>query len=237
MNQSSYKFEVCILTISKTNRLSLVEQVVSQIESLIESGEWKIGNQIPPEMDLIQQFDVSRNTLREAVRSLVYAGLLVTKQGKGTFVRSSSALGAAIERRIQQSSILETLEVRHALEREGAQLAALRRNQEDIEQLRFHISACSRAAEAKDIKAYEEADIQLHKSIMVSSHNDLLIDLYEHMEHSLHESIHQIVEMSSDVNFHLNIHCKLVDAIIEQDVNRAIETVNEYIAQFKKSLE
>lgn len=47
MNQSSYKLEVCILTISKTNRLSLVEQVVSQIESLIESGEWKIGNQIP----------------------------------------------------------------------------------------------------------------------------------------------------------------------------------------------
>ncbi|MGG0844862.1 FadR/GntR family transcriptional regulator [Peribacillus simplex] len=225
------------MTISKTNRLSLVEQVVSQIESLIQSGEWQIGKQIPPEMDLIQQFDVSRNTLREAVRSLVYAGLLVTKQGKGTFVRSSSTLGAALQRRIQQSSLLETLEVRHALEREGAQLAALRRNQEDIERLRFYIKACSEAAEAKDIKAYEEADIQLHKSIMGSSHNDLLIDLYEHMEDSLHDSIHQIVEMSSDANLHLNIHCNLVDAIIEQDVNRAIETVNEYIAQFKKSLE
>lgn len=225
------------MTISKTNRLSLVEQVVSQIESLIQSGEWQIGKQIPPEMDLIQQFDVSRNTLREAVRSLVYAGLLVTKQGKGTFVRSSSTLGAAFQRRIQQSSLLETLEVRHALEREGAQLAALRRNQEDIERLRFYIKACCEAAEAKDIKAYEEADIQLHKSIMGSSHNDLLIDLYEHMEDSLHDSIHQIVEMSSDANLHLNIHCNLVDAIIEQDVNRAIETVNEYIAQFKKSLE
>lgn len=236
MNQSSYKFEVYILTISKTNRLSLVEQVVSQIESLIESGEWKIGNQIPPEMDLIKQFDVSRNTLREAVRSLVYAGLLVTKQGKGTFVKSSSALGVAFQRRIQQSSLLETLEVRHALEREGAQLAALRRDQEDIEQMRIHIEACRKAAEAKDSKAYEEADIQLHKSIMGSSHNDLLIDLYEHMEDSLHASIHQIAEMSSGANFHLNIHCNLVDAIIEQDVNRAIETVNEYITQFKKSL-
>ncbi|MFC9599118.1 FadR/GntR family transcriptional regulator [Peribacillus butanolivorans] len=224
------------MTISKTNRLSLVEQVVSQIESLIESGEWKIGNQIPPEMDLIKQFDVSRNTLREAVRSLVYAGLLVTKQGKGTFVKSSSALGVAFQRRIQQSSLLETLEVRHALEREGAQLAALRRDQEDIEQMRIHIEACRKAAEAMDRKAYEEADIQLHKSIIGSSHNDLLIDLYEHMEDSLHASIHQIAEMSSDADFHLNIHCNLVDAIIEQDVNRAIETVNEYIAQFKKSL-
>ncbi|CAH0194475.1 Pyruvate dehydrogenase complex repressor [Peribacillus sp. Bi96] len=224
------------MIISKTNRLSLVEQVVLQIEALIESGEWKIGHQIPPEMDLIKQFDVSRNTLREAVRSLVYAGLLVTKQGKGTFVKSSSALGAAFQRRIQQSSLLETLEVRHALEREGAQLAALRRDKEDIEKLQIHITACRNAAEAKDIKAYEEADILLHKSIMGSSHNDLLIDLYEHMEDSLHDSIHQIVEMSTDENFHLNIHCSLVEAIIEQDVNRAIETVNEYIARFKKSL-
>jgi DNA-binding FadR family transcriptional regulator len=224
------------LAISKTNRLSLVEQVVFQIETLIESGEWKIGHQIPPEMELIKQFDVSRNTLREAVRSLVYAGLLVTKQGKGTFVKSSSALGAAFQRRIQQSSLLETLEVRHALEREGAQLAALRRDKEDIEQLQIHITACRKAAEAKDIKAYEEADILLHKSIMGSSHNDLLIDLYEHMEDSLHDSIHQIVEMSTDENFHLNIHCSLVEAIIEQDVNRAAETVNEYITRFKKSL-
>ncbi|WP_057914712.1 FadR/GntR family transcriptional regulator [Peribacillus muralis] len=225
------------MSISKTNRLSLVEQVVSQIEALIESGEWKIGNQIPPEMDLIKQFDVSRNTLREAIRSLVYAGLLVTKQGKGTFVRSSSALGIAFQRRIQQSSLLETLDVRHALEREGAQLAALRRDQEDIEKLRSNIEVCRIAAKAKDIKAYEEADIQLHKSIMGCSHNSLLIDLYEHMEDSLHDSIHQIIELSSEANFHLTLHCNLVDAIIEQDVNRASEMVNEYIAQFKKNLE
>ncbi|MFJ7752601.1 FadR/GntR family transcriptional regulator [Peribacillus muralis] len=224
------------MSISKTNRLSLVEQVVSQIETLIESGEWEIGNQIPPEMDLIKHFDVSRNTLREAIRSLVYAGLLITKQGKGTFVKSSSSLGVAFQRRIQRSSLFETLEVRHALEREGAQLAALRRDQEDIEKLRFHIRACRIAAKEKDIKAYEQSDIQLHKSIMDSSHNALLIDLYEHMEDSLHESIHQIVRISSETNFHLSIHCNLVEAIIERDVNRATEAVNEYIEQFKKSL-
>ncbi|WP_285769506.1 FadR/GntR family transcriptional regulator [Peribacillus sp. SI8-4] len=225
------------MSISKTNRLSLVEQVVSQIETLIESGEWEIGSQIPPEMDLIKQFDVSRNTLREAIRSLVYAGLLITKQGKGTFVKSSSALGVAFQRRIQQSSLFETLEVRHALERQGAQLAAIRRDQEDIEKLRFHITACQKAAEAKDIKAYEEADIQLHKSIMCSSHNALLIDLYEHMEDSVHDSIHQLAGMSSDATLHLSIHCNLVEAIIDQDVNRAIDSVNGYIAQFKKFID
>lgn len=226
-----------MLSISKANRLSLVEQVVSQIETLIESGEWEIGSQIPPEMDLIKQFDVSRNTLREAIRSLVYAGLLITQQGKGTFVKSASALGAAFQRRIQRSSLFETLEVRHALERQGAQLAAARRDQEDIEKLRLHLTACSKAAEAKDLKAYEEADIQLHKTIMASSHNGLLIDLYEHMEDSLHDSIHQIAGMSPDANLHLSIHCNLVEAIIDQDVERAIDSVNGYIAHFKKFID
>jgi DNA-binding FadR family transcriptional regulator len=224
------------LTILKTNRISLVEQVVSQIESFIESGVWEIGNRIPTELELIQQFDVSRNTLREAIRSLVYAGLLKTKQGNGTFVCSSSALGVAFQRRIQQSSLLETLEVRHALEREAAQLAAIRRDKEDIEQLRTHISKCHHAAEAKDSQAYEVADIQLHKAIIKASHNSMLIDLYDHMADSLHDSIHHVVQVSSHANFYLKIHCNLVDAIIEQDTDRAIETVNEYIAQFKKSL-
>ncbi|OQV39628.1 FadR/GntR family transcriptional regulator, partial [Bacillus velezensis] len=64
------------MEISKTSRLSLVEQVVAQIESLIQSDKWPVGTRIPPELDLMKQFDVSRNTLREAIRALVHAGLL-----------------------------------------------------------------------------------------------------------------------------------------------------------------
>lgn len=41
------------MDIAKTNRLSLVEQIVSQIESLIESGAWSVGSRIPPELELI----------------------------------------------------------------------------------------------------------------------------------------------------------------------------------------
>ena len=46
--------------LKKTERLSLVEQVVIQIEQLIESGHWKIGEQLPAEMHLMKEFDVSR---------------------------------------------------------------------------------------------------------------------------------------------------------------------------------
>ncbi|NOU92413.1 GntR family transcriptional regulator [Paenibacillus sp. LMG 31456] len=224
------------MDISKTNRLSLVEQVIVQIESLIESGTWSVGTRLPPELELMQQFDVSRNTLREAIRALVHAGLLKTRQGSGSFVSSSSVLGAVLHRRIQKSNILETLEVRHALEREAAQLAAIRRNEEDIARLRMYISDCQAAAVAKNRQAYAESDIKLHKAIVEAAHNSVLIDLYEHMTESMQTSVHNLVEITSHSDFHQNIHSKLVTAIIEQNIDQAIEAVNEYIDQFKDAL-
>src|SRR5699024_2510610 len=133
MYQSSYNFGGTKM-FKKANRMSLVEQVVSQIEHLIESGHWSVGDRLPPEMELMKEFDVSRNTLREAIRALVHAGLLETKQGSGTIVKSTSALGVALHRQVEKSNLYETLEVRLALEREAAQLAALRRNEEDLQE-------------------------------------------------------------------------------------------------------
>ncbi|OZI10184.1 GntR family transcriptional regulator [Bacillaceae bacterium SAS-127] len=221
------------MNISKTKRVSLVDQVISQMEALIESGEWPVGDRIAPELELMEQFDVSRNTLREAIRSLVHAGLLQTKQGSGTFVCSASVLGVALHRRIQQSNLLETLEVRHALEREAAQLAATRRSKEDIKQLQIHLSTCQEAAKSKNHQAYAEADIQLHKAIAVATHNHLLIDLYDHMTEALHESVHHLVENNSCLEIHLQIHHQLVQAIISQDSQQAMEAVNSYMTQLK----
>ncbi|MGE6256424.1 FadR/GntR family transcriptional regulator [Heyndrickxia sporothermodurans] len=222
------------MEISKTNRLSLVDQVVSQIESLIEKGVWKVGCRIPPELELIQQFDVSRNTLREAIRALVHAGLLQTRQGSGTYVCSSSVLGAALDKRIQKANLLDTLEVRHALEREAAQLATIRRSQEDLDRLLNYLKAAQTAAKNNDNKAYVEADFELHRAIVEASHNSILIDLYQHMTSSLQASIQNLIEITTHTDFHIGIHEKLIESIINQDTEQATEAVNEYIMQFKE---
>src|SRR5690625_1924353 len=133
MYQSSYNFYLRReKMIQKTNRMSLVEQVASQMEQLIESGHWTIEERIPPEMELVEKFDVSRNTLREAIRALVHAGLLETRQGSGTIVRSANSLGAALRRYIKKTALLETLDVRLALEKQAAQLAAEHRTEADL---------------------------------------------------------------------------------------------------------
>ncbi|WCK55188.1 FadR/GntR family transcriptional regulator [Aneurinibacillus sp. Ricciae_BoGa-3] len=223
--------------LNKTNRLSLVEQVASQIESLIETGQWPVGMRIPAEPELVASLGVSRNTLREAIRALAHAGLLTAKQGDGTYVCSASPLGAALKRRIKQSNILETLDVRHALEREAAYLAAIRRTSEDIKRIRSHLSACDEALEANDKRAYMEYDIKLHQSIIEATHNSVLMDLYEHMTDALTLSVHGLIEIISDFHLHQRIHQNLVEAIIESDPNEAAVAVYQYIEKFREELQ
>ncbi|RJS60283.1 FadR/GntR family transcriptional regulator [Bacillus sp. PK3_68] len=224
------------MNIEKANRISLVDQVAAQIEELIESGAWPVGTRLPPEMELMEQFEVSRNTLREAIRALVHSGLLQTRQGSGTHVCSTSALGVAIERRVSKSDLQETLEVRHALEREAARLAAVRRSDEDVRKLRSYLDNCRQAINDGDQEGYAEADIQLHQAVAAAAHNRLLIELYEHMIDALHSSVRNLVELSFCTATHQHIHEKLVEGIATQNEEAAAEAVNEYMVYLKDLL-
>lgn len=222
--------------LQKTNRTTLVEQVAFQLQSLIESGKWPIGTRIPAEPELVAELGVSRNTIREAVRAMVHAGLLITKQGDGTYVRSASVLGVVLQRRIRQSNLLETLELRHALEQEAARLAAIRRTQEDMDTMMLHLNACDTAAEAKDIMSYTKADINLHQAIVEATHNSVFIDIYEHMTEALQMSVTSLMEMMTHSDFHQKTHRDVVEAIFEQDPVKATHAVHKYIEQSKKEL-
>lgn len=235
MYQSSYNYGVtCML--KKTTRVSLVEQVVHQIEQLIESGKWSVGDRIPPEMELMKKFDVSRNTLREAIRALVHAGLLETKQGSGTIIRSSSALGVAINRHAEKSSMIEILEVRLALEREAAILAAKRRSETDVKKLTEYIRLCQDAIQDNDVEKFIEKDILFHKTIVKAANNQMLYELYEHISESIYESVHEMITMDPDFQFEKEIHSELLQAIIRKDVKAATDYVNQYIHTFKEKI-
>ena len=71
-------------------RVGLIDQVAALFQEEITSGRWPVGERIPVEADLVAAFGAGRNTVREALQSLVHAGLLSREQGRGTFVISTS---------------------------------------------------------------------------------------------------------------------------------------------------
>lgn len=224
------------MSIQKTNRSTLVKQVTDQIEQMIESGQWKVGEKIPAEPELMNQFDVSRNTLREGIQSLVHMGLLETRQGIGTTVKSDSNLEVALERKIQKSNLLETLEVRLGLEREAAQLAAERRSKDDLKHIEKCLNNCKIAARKDDPFEFTKMDIAFHKSIVRATHNKMFIELYEHITDALQNSIDEIMQIKKPVEFENEIHFELYKAIETGDTQLALESVNQYLSNAKESL-
>ncbi len=223
--------------LTKTTRLNLVDQVILQIESLIESGEWEVGKKIPAEPILVVELNVSRNTLREGIRALCHAGVLTTKQGDGTYVSSGSTLGAAIQRRIQQSSLLDTLEVRNALEQEAARLSAERRTEQDLERIRFYQQECSSYTASRDMERYVAADLKLHQTIVESTGNQMLIDLYAHITESIDESITILLRNRFSEELPQHEHSQLVEAIAAQDTKEAVANVQQFFDQLKRDIE
>src|SRR4051794_2993381 len=97
MTQSAETGELPALRTAR--RAGLIEQVIDQLREQILAGTWPIGGRIPTESELAQLTGTSRNTVREAVQSLVHAGLLERRQGSGTYVLAASELAGAVSRR------------------------------------------------------------------------------------------------------------------------------------------
>ncbi|XEC92640.1 FadR/GntR family transcriptional regulator [Paenibacillus tarimensis] len=76
-----------MVSIQPVKKITVTEQVMEQIASLIRSGELAPGQQLPNERDLAKQFGVTRGRVREALRALSLVGLITIKAGEGSFVK------------------------------------------------------------------------------------------------------------------------------------------------------
>ncbi|MEV8098281.1 FadR/GntR family transcriptional regulator [Kitasatospora sp. NPDC085879] len=205
-------------------RRSLVDETIEQLRDQLGSGVWQVGERIPTEHELAERLQVGRNTVREAVRVLAHAGMLVSRQGEGTFVRSTSD-PAAVLRGVQRSGVRDVLEVRAALEAEAARLAAVRHTAEDVARMRAALAREAEVMAAHPERAGREAtvehDLEFHTALVEAAHNPALAELYRYFGASVHEAMqaafgdHEMPEVS------LETHGALVDAVESGDPERA----------------
>jgi DNA-binding FadR family transcriptional regulator len=204
---------------SRPRRAGLIDRVIGQLRDEITHGRWQVGRRIPTEPELAELSGTSRNTVREAVQSLVHAGLLERRQGSGTFVVASSELAGAVSRRVAGAARRDVLEVRRSLEVGAAQLAASRRTEADVTRMREHLVARAQARRDADADAMVGHDVALHRAIAQATHNAVLVDLYENLLDSLLENVRENVVSRPPRDD--QEHVALVDAIEAGDPERA----------------
>ena len=107
---------------------TLPEKVMESLENEIILGKYAIGDKVPSEPELIEYFKVSRNSIREAMQSLIHAGILEAKQGRGTYVVATSRLQVEMKKFWNQCDFEDINEFRILLGRFIVKLASKRRS-------------------------------------------------------------------------------------------------------------
>ncbi|WP_256103697.1 FadR/GntR family transcriptional regulator [Streptomyces sp. ODS05-4] len=213
------------MVLRAAGRTSLVDAVVEQLRAELTGGQWAVGDRIPTEHDLADQLGVGRNTVREAVRVLVHAGLLESRQGNGTFVRST-ADPAAVLRSVRAAGALDVLELRMALETEAARLAAARRDTHDLLRLR---AALSTLREEGDRAA--DADVAFHRAVVEATHNAAFTEVYRFFSVQVHESLVASLGDREMPAIDLDAHEALVVAVEQGDADAADAAVRELLRE------
>ncbi|MEN0138306.1 MAG: FadR/GntR family transcriptional regulator [Rhodococcus sp. (in: high G+C Gram-positive bacteria)] len=207
---------------SPIRRHLLTDQAADLLRSRIDSGEWEVGAKLPGETTLAAELGVGRSTVREAVRMLAGLGMLESRQGAGVFLRRSSPR-QDWDRVLRTEAILHVVEVRNTVEIDAARLAATRRDDDDLEALRRALDARSAASRA-GAAAFVDADIALHRAVVVAAHNPVLTELFETFIPRLRGAMLDLMDirdLTASSEPAADAHRLLVEAIADGDAAEA----------------
>lgn len=208
--------------LTKTN---LREQALASLRTAITSGQ--LAPQTPMvETELSEQLQISRGTLREAMRQLQQEGLLVFGPRRGLYVRHLDA-----------KDIGEIFAVRAALEGlAAATLAQSPTRDEAVEHLRGLLATMTEAVANEDLAGRIEADLAFHRGMCELTGNETLVHSWQSLEGSIRMSIMYAGTERAMGNMDVARHDAVVDAIATGDRGAAARSVYEHLEWAAKYL-
>ncbi|RVW05290.1 FadR/GntR family transcriptional regulator [Rhodococcus xishaensis] len=212
-------------------RRSLITQVTNQLREEIRSGRWPVGSRIPTESALAEIAGTGRNTVREAVQALVHAGLLERRQGSGTFVLANSEVGGTLGKFFASAQERDLMELRQSLDVTAARLAAQRRTDSDIQNLRTLLEVRTVTWDTKDLREAVAADVALHRGIVAASHNHVYLEFYDSLLPAIEATVYKH-SLATGATFHAE-HADLVEAIIVGDTRRAVRAAQYFFDELR----
>lgn len=221
-------------------RRRLYQQIADDIERLILDGTFPPESRLPSEQDLADQYGVSRNVIREALKSLKENGLVSIRTGSGTYVRRpttepvSEALNRFVRHSMDEFSLAHFYEIRRMVEPESASLAAQRATSEELAAIRQQLKAMEEHRD--DSQAWSQADLDFHRAVTAATHNPLLCSILN----ALIEPLRQVISAGHadplGPQAGLQAHRRILESIETNNSEEAHQAMMEHLLDSERRL-
>lgn len=230
---------------------SLKDEFIERFEALILSGKFAPGDKVPSERDLGVLFGISRPVVHEGLRALESRGLVTIESRKGARVNDYRREGS-IEMllsilnytggKLSQSLLDGILEMRLLFEVETSRLAALRRSESHVDELRSIVARersmidQGRGGRSASSREVADLDLELHISIAIASGNEiypLLMNSFRRIYHAILEAFYADATVVGPV---FDYHGRLVEAIAARDEEGARVVMLEMLGYSERNL-
>jgi GntR family transcriptional regulator, transcriptional repressor for pyruvate dehydrogenase complex len=222
----------------KNQRIS--DEILRQIRDAVLSGKFQVGDRLPNERTLAEQFAASRTSVREALRGLEQTGVIYIKKGVNGGVFVADPDHRLVSRpfqtllRLRKVTMDNIVEARLIFEPEAARLAAQRAEPQDLDEMKDVIEKMSEAVESGELPG--SFDLKFHKLIARAARNPIL----EMLSESMLEVASQVItnlHPSRDVLRHVvTRHREVFEAVRKRDSDLAFAVMSKHIIDVRNRL-
>ncbi len=227
------------LPVKPIQRKSVPEAIIEELKSLIDSGHIPKGGKLPPERKLAKILNVSRPSLRVAIKALSLLGILENRQGDGTYLTNSdewSLEPLSIILSVKKGALLDIFEARESIENSCAGFAALRRDEEDLKELQKALD--NMQANFDDPDKYIEQDLAFHKAVIHAAENMVFVDLMKKIFTLLVDNRNKNRKYPSELYREKNFqqHIAIFEGIKNGDPQKATAAMDHHMSHIRKRL-
>lgn len=210
------------------------QEAVQQITDAIRAGDLSVADRLPSERVLARQMDISRPTLREAVKVLVQTGVLEVRPGAvgGIFVRSDTVPVQLNDDgwRLRVSEVTDVLEARRVIQINIAQLAGMRATEEDVRAMDTTLSLLRESV--ADRQRFMQLDERFQIAMARAAHNQVLLTQVQHLlrQVRLAKDLALRDAPPDESMWALGSLGRLLDAIRSKDLVCVVKEMDEHLA-------
>lgn len=216
---------------------NLTQQLTHKLGLAIVNGHYPVGEGMPSEASLCEEFEVSRSSTREAVKMLSAKGLVSSRPKQGIKVLSESnwnmfdtdVLSWILESKPSLKLLKEFTQVRFAIEPVAAELAAKNATPKQLQNIKKALGRMADAEEGLDDPL--DADINFHSAILEASGNRFFLQLTQFINTALRVSIRYTNHVKGVQNADVEAHAQIYDCIKNGDAEGARSFVSSILEE------